>query len=256
MASLRAPDGWLTLAGLFWLRTGVNRIGTDRSNAIVLPEGSAPARVGEIDFHAGVARFVAAPGVKVRLGRTAVGTKVLQSDEQGAPDILSINSISFYVIRRGERYGVRVKDNNSPYRKKFKGLHYFPIDARYRVRARFVPYQPPRRIAVTNVLGDTEMTPVPGYVEFQLQGKTLRLVPMVEDGALFFVFRDLTTGKQTYPAGRFLTTAMPRNGTVVLDFNKAYNPPCAFTPYATCPLPPKENALPVRIEAGELRYGH
>ena len=254
-AALRAPDGWLTLAGLYWLKEGSNSSGSDKSNAIVLPTG-APAHAGEFDFRSGETSFKAAPGVQVTLHGKRVNSAQLASDENGAPDILAIGPISMMVIKRGARYGIRVKDTNSHYLKEFSGLKYFPIDQSYRVRARFVPYYPPRQIAIPNILGDTEMTPAPGYAEFKLQGKTLRLTPVVEEGQLFFIIKDETSGKETYPAGRFFYAAMPKDGVVILDFNKAYNPPCAFTPFATCPLPPPENVLPIRIEAGELRYGH
>jgi uncharacterized protein (DUF1684 family) len=159
-----------------------------------------------------------------------------------------------FVIQRGDRYGIRLKDKNSRFRREFTGLHYFPVREQYRLTARFVPDA--RKIPIPNILGQTESVSSPGYVEFTLDGRKLRLTPVEESpGSLFFIFRDLTSGKETYGSGRFLDTDMPKNGQVVLDFNKAYNPPCAFTPFATCPLPPKENRLPVRIEAGEMKYG-
>src|SRR6516162_5455203 len=161
-----------------------------------------------------------------------------------------------FVIQRANRFGIRLKDKNSATRKAFSGLKYFPVQEQYRVEARFLPYDPPKKIAVPNILGDTEEEPSPGYVEFTLSGQKCRLDPVSAGDELFFIFRDLTSGKETYPSGRFLYTDMPKNGEVVLDFNKAVNPPCAFTPFATCPLPPKQNHLPIRIEAGELRYGH
>jgi uncharacterized protein (DUF1684 family) len=150
-----------------------------------------------------------------------------------------------------------LKDPGSQYRREFHGIDYFPADEQYRVTARFVPE--PRTIPILNVLGQTENSECPGYAVFRLHGRELRLPPIFEEpGAkeLFYIFRDQTTGKETYPAGRFLYSDLPKDGQVTLDFNKAYNPPCAFTPYATCPLPPKENYLAVRIEAGEKRYGH
>jgi uncharacterized protein (DUF1684 family) len=160
------------------------------------------------------------------------------------------------VIERGNRYGIRLKDKNSELRKAFTGLKYFPPLEEYRVKARFVPYDPPKMIPVPNILGQVDEEPSPGYVVFMLNGRECRLDPVTEGDSLFFIFKDLTSGKETYPPGRFLNTEMPQNGEVVLDFNQAYNPPCAFTPYATCPLPPEQNKLPIAIEAGELRYGH
>jgi len=157
------------------------------------------------------------------------------------------------------RYGVRLRDRNSAMRREFKGLRWHPVDPAYRVVAQFVAYPEPKTIPVPNILGDTPEMTSPGYVEFTLAGQALRLEP-VFDGAdaheLFFIFGDQTNGLETYPSGRFLYAALPESGQVVLDFNKAENPPCAFTPFATCPLPPKQNRLPVRVEAGELSYGH
>jgi len=148
---------------------------------------------------------------------------------------------------------------NSPQRKAFRGLSWFEVDEAYRVTARFVPYGAMKPLSVPNVLGYTEKMLSPGYAVAHLGGKEIRLEGVLEDPRatqLFFIFRDLTTGKETYPAGRFLYSDLPREGRVVIDFNRAYNPPCAFTPFATCPLPPKENWLPVRVEAGEKDYGH
>ena len=158
-----------------------------------------------------------------------------------------------FVIQRGGKFGIRLKDNNSRLRKEFTGLHYFPVREEYRIRTRLVPDS--RKIPILNVLGQVEDTPSPGYVEFEIDGQKLRLTPVQEaPNELSFIFRDLTAGKETYGSGRFLDTELGKDGEVVLDFNKAYNPPCAFTPYATCPLPPKQNQLDIAIEAGEQRY--
>jgi uncharacterized protein len=168
--------------------------------------------------------------------------------------VVTLGSLSLLVIRRGDRYGIRLKDRNSRLRKEFTGLRYFPVNESYRVSARFVADA--RKIPIPNILGQTEDTPSPGYVEFDLEGRKLRLTPVEESpNELFFIFRDLTSGRETYGSGRFLDAPVPKDGRVELDFNKAYNPPCAFTPYATCPLPPKQNRLPVPIAAGELKYG-
>lgn len=160
-----------------------------------------------------------------------------------------------FVIHRGNRYAIRLKDTGSKFRQEFTGLHWFPVRASYRVTARFVRYETPKMIAIPNILGETEKEASPGYVVFTLQGHPFRLYPVVEGNQLFFIFHDQTSGKETYPSGRFLDADLPKEGKVLLDFNKAYNPPCAFTPYATCPLPPKQNRLATRIEAGELNYG-
>jgi uncharacterized protein (DUF1684 family) len=149
-----------------------------------------------------------------------------------------------------------LNDKDSEARRRFAGTHWFPVAEQYRVTAKFVPYTPPKKIAVPNILGDVEQDTSPGYVEFTLKGQQLRLDPVTEEDHLFIIFKDQTAGKETYPSGRFLYADMPKNGEVVLDFNQAVDPPCAFTPYATCPLPPPQNHLSIRIEAGELRYGH
>jgi uncharacterized protein (DUF1684 family) len=149
-----------------------------------------------------------------------------------------------------------MRDQQSQYRREFRGLQWYPVKPEYRVTARFVPYSPPKTIPVPNIIGGTFPETCPGYAEFELRGEKLRLEPVLSDGRLFFIFRDETSGKKTYGAGRFLYSDLAKDGIVTLDFNQAYTPPCAFTPYATCPLPPKQNRLPVAIEAGELDYGH
>jgi uncharacterized protein (DUF1684 family) len=171
--------------------------------------------------------------------------------------VVKVGRLSLYVIKRGDKFGIRLKDPESEYRRDFHGLEYFPANEAYRVTARWV--QAPKQIPILNVLGQTEPSECPGYAEFQWNGRQLRLYPILEEpGAkqLFFIFRDETAGKETYGAGRFLYSDLPKDGKVVLDFNRAYNPPCSFTPYATCPLPPPENRLPIRVEAGEKKYGH
>ncbi|HEV2350103.1 MAG TPA: DUF1684 domain-containing protein [Terriglobia bacterium] len=253
---LKADGGWLTVAGLFWLKEGENTVGAGPSNAIVLPKGSAAASVGVFEFHDGQTQFQAAPGVHILVNGNPATLATLKSDTSDAPDMIQAGDLTMFVIQRGKRFGIRLRDKNSAMRKAFTGLKFFPPDQRYRVVAKFTPYHPPKKIPIPNILGDTEEEASPGYVEFTLNGHACRLDPVTEGDTLFFIFKDLTSGKETYPSGRFLNTPMPENGEVTLDFNKAYNPPCAFTPYATCPLPPKQNQLAIRIEAGERRYGH
>jgi uncharacterized protein len=255
-ARLKSDNGWLTVAGLFWLKEGGNTVGTGATNAIILPKDSAPASVGVFEFHQGQAQFQAAPGVHVLVNGKVAASATLEPDTADMPDMIQVNNLTMFVIQRGKRFGVRLRDKDSELRKHFTGLKFFPPDERYRVVARFTPYNPPKMIPIPNILGDVENEASPGYVEFTLNGHACRLDPVTEQGTLFFIFKDLTSGKETYPSGRFLNTPMPENGKVTLDFNKAYNPPCAFTPYATCPLPPEQNHLAIRIEAGELRYGH
>jgi hypothetical protein len=254
--NLRSDDGWLTVVGLFWLKEGVNTVGTGAGNSFALPPHSAPEQVGAFEFHGGRTVFRSAPGATVTVNGKPATSASLKADTAGTPDVLRVGDLSMFVIQRGTRFGIRLKDKNSEARRKFAGNRWFPISPDYRVTAKFIPYTPPKKIAVPNILGDVDQEDCPGYVEFTLQGRQFRLDPVTEGDVLFFIFKDLTAGKETYPSGRFMYTDLPQKGQVVVDFNKAVNPPCAFTPYATCPLPPSQNHLPVRIEAGELRYGH
>jgi uncharacterized protein (DUF1684 family) len=221
----------------------------------VLPRG--PARAGVFQFRGGKTVFRASQGVNASInGKPASAAAPLKSDTDGTPDQVRMDGLTMFVIHRGNRYGIRLRDPESKQRREFTGEHWFPVNGSYRVSAKFVAYDKPNMIPITNVLGQTELEPSPGYATFALQGRALRLEPVTEDDHLFFIFRDLTAGHETYAAGRFLYAAVPKNGVVELDFNKAENPPCAFTAFATCPLPPKQNRLEVRIEAGELNYGH
>jgi uncharacterized protein len=251
---LKADNGWLTVAGLFWLKDGVNTAGSNARSDIVLPRG--PAKLGEFDFEHGQTIFRPASGVEVTVnGQPAGAASKLKPDSEGNPDQVQLNGLSMFVIHRGDRYAIRLKDIDSKFRKEFTGLHWFPVKPDYRVSAKFVAYETPTLLAIPNVLGETTQMQTPGYVQFTLDGQSLRLDPVVEEDHLFFIFHDETSGKETYPPGRFLNAELAKNGSVLLDFNKAYNPPCAVTPYATCPLPPKQNRLPVRIEAGERFTG-
>jgi uncharacterized protein (DUF1684 family) len=250
-AKLRAEDGWLTVAGLFWLKEGENTFGSEKSNDIELPK-SAPAKAGNFLLKQGQVLLNVNPGVQISLNGKHATVAELRPDS----DKLQIGSLTMYVINRGDKIGIRLKDKNSAARKEFKGLSYYPIDPKLRVVADFVPYDPPKKIAIPTVLGTKVDEPSPGRAEFVISGKKFSLEPVEEDAdTLFFIFKDQTAGHETYGAGRFLYTPKPRNGKVVLDFNKAENPPCAFTPYATCPLPPPQNRLDAPIRAGELKYG-
>lgn len=249
-------QNWLTLVGLFWLNQGENRFGSDPADPVALPKGKAPQQAGTFLLQGGKVLVKVAPGVRATNGGHAVHSLALQPDTSGHPTVLSLGDLRLHIIQRGERFGVRVKDVRSEALAHFRGLQYFPLNESWVVRARFTAFDKPQEISIPTVLGTDAKMQSPGMVEFQLNGRTLRLQPVIEDQQLFFIFHDLTSGKQTYPPGRFLYTAMPKNGEVLLDFNRAHNPPCAFTPYATCPLPPKQNYLDVAIEAGELFTGH
>ena len=254
---LKADDGWLTVSALYWLKDGANTFGNARGNDLVLP-ASAPPRAGTIDFAGGKAAVRVDPGVRILCGDKPVTTMMdLRADTAtGGPDVLVLGPLSLQVIERGGRYGIRVKDNESPRRREFAGLRWYPVSEAHRVVARFVPHAAPKTIPIANVLGQEEQLKSPGSVVFKIGDQELRLDPILEEPdakQLFFIFKDATAGRDTYPAGRYLYTELPKDGTVTLDFNKAFSPPCAFTAYATCPLPPPQNRLAVRIEAGEKK---
>jgi uncharacterized protein (DUF1684 family) len=254
-AELKADDGWLTVAGLFWLKPGVNVAGSAPGSDLLLP-AKAPGRVGVFELQDGRVTFRADPAAHVTSGGTRLGPGAIEAPEDDAA-ALAAGDLRMFVIKREDRFGVRLRDLKSPTRTGFKGLSFYPVRAAYRVRAAFVPYEHPHQVAVPNVLGQNPVMTSPGYVTFTLSGRKWRLEPVYETDErtdLFFIFKDLTSRDATYPAGRFLHAPLPRDGVVVIDFNKAYNPPCAFTAFATCPLPRKENQLAVRIEAGELAY--
>jgi uncharacterized protein (DUF1684 family) len=258
---INSPNGWLTLVGLAWLKPGENVFGSDPECAVPLPEGKAPKRAGVLVLADGKVTVKPEPGAGVTLDGNPVGEKVLGDDMSETTDVLKIGEVSFYIIKRGDRYGVRIKDPNSPVRTNFKGLDYFAADPKWRVTGTFVPYDTPHKVKIPNVLGSSDDMDAPGLVKFKVNGHEYSMEPVIEDPkepSLWFIFKDGTSAKETYGGGRFLYSEMPVDGKVVIDFNQAYNPPCAFTPYATCPLPPKSNWLTVRIEAGEKAYagGH
>jgi uncharacterized protein (DUF1684 family) len=258
-ADLRAPEGWLSVVGLHWLREGTSTLGSGKGNDILLPL-PAPPRVGTVDLANGKVMVRAAPGVTVKVLDRPVTEVELHSDKDGKPDVLAVGPVSLFVIERGGRLGLRVKDPESARRRAFRGLEWYPVKDEFKIQARFVPYDPIKKVPIANVLGMVEPLPSPGYAVFQVGGREVRLDAVLEEPdakELFFIFKDATAGKETYPAGRFLYAALPKDGQVVLDFNKSYSPPCAFTSFATCPLPPRQNRLAVRIDAGEKRpAGH
>jgi uncharacterized protein (DUF1684 family) len=180
----------------------------------------------------------------------------LVSDENGDPTMLSAGTVSFFVIRRGDRTGVRVRDSASAVRRSFRGLEHYPVSSEWRFDARFIPYDPPKHVTVPTILGFPEDDVAPGELEFTWRGKPYRVVPILEQGSdeMFIIFGDRTNGKSTYGGGRFVYAPFAKGGKTVLDFNKAYNPPCVFTPFATCALPPAANHLPFEVTAGEKMY--
>jgi uncharacterized protein (DUF1684 family) len=247
LARLQKPEGWLSLAGLFWLKAGDNSVGSDRSSDVVLP-ASAPVRAGTIMLEGGKTRWVPAAS-------SAPGPMPLVSDTEGDPTLLRFGSVSFFVIRRGDRTGVRVRDADSATRRDFKARA-LSVSSEWRFEARFIPYDPPKHVTVPTILGFPEDDVAPGEIEFTYRGKAYRIVPVLEQGSdeMFIIFGDRTNGKTTYGGGRFVYAPFAKDGKTVLDFNKAYNPPCVFTPYATCALPPPANHLPFEVMAGEKMY--
>ena len=256
VAELTAPSGWLAVQGLFWLHEGQNVAGSDAAAEIRLPARVA-RRLGVFTMTGGAVSFTPDPSARVTISDKPLDATYTFPQRGGEQAAIVSEGVSLFVIRRADRVGLRMLDPDSAARKGFRGLRYFPLDAAYRFRARFVPYEKLKPVPVPNVLGQLVTMESPGYVEFTLKGKTYRLEPVYETPRhddLFFIFKDLTSRSDTYEAGRFLHTPLPKDGIVDLDFNRAYNPPCAFTDFATCPLPVKENQLPVALKAGELRF--
>jgi uncharacterized protein (DUF1684 family) len=249
---------YVTLAGLFPLKEGVNKAGSAASNDVVLPKPVA-ASIGRFVMNGDTVRFEPQPGAAVTLkDRPITSAIVLTTDEKGPADQLTIApGMTLWVHMSGDRRTLRMRDVNGEPARTFEGFRWFPIDEKFRVSARFVKDAQPRTVRIPNQLGDEETYTTEGIVEFMLDGQKITMRPMTtRPGRLYFIFRDGTSGKETYETARFLYTNLNPDGTTVLDFNQAYNPPCSFNPYTTCPLPPKENRLTVRVRAGEKAYPH
>ena len=257
-ANLKKETGWLTVAGLFWLKEGTNTVGAGEKFDVRLTDNFKQGKFGEIDFKNGVAALKVESGIEAQTdGKSISAPFNLVSDEKGKPTEIRTGSQTFFLIKREDRFGIRLKDSNSEARRNFKGRHWFSIDETYKVTARLEAFPEPKEVMVPNVLGGNFKMKSPGILKFTLKGKEYSLQPVDEgDGTLFIIFRDKSSLDETYKSGRFLYADKPVNGEAVLDFNKAENPPCAFTPYATCPLPPPQNSLDVEIKAGEKRYDH
>lgn len=254
---LRAPEGWLSIAGLFFLAPGPNTVGSEPSSQVRLPVDAAPPRVGTLSLREGRIGFELAPAVEATLNGQPARTGELRPAAAGPArpaDVLRIGRLALQVHRSGPRLAVRLRDPDHPVRTTFTGLRWYAPDPAWSVTADFVPYATPRRVALLNVLGDELEVASPGVVKFTAGGQALSLVAFEENGKLWFVFTDTTAGEGTYKAARFLYADPPRNGKVTLDFNRAENPPCAYNPFTTCPLPPRENRLPIAVTAGERDY--
>lgn len=257
VARLTTPTGWLTVVGLDWLKVGDNSLGTAADNTIKLAGG--PPYLGTVTLAAdGKVTFAPAPSAFVEVDGQK-GPAELRYRGEEKPSVVTSGTLTFFVIQRNEKIGLRVKDSAAPARTNFLGLDYFPIDPAWRIEAQWVPFEKPREVNITNIIGQVSPASVPGKAVFTKDGRTYELLP-IDEGAnepLFFVISDLTSGEETYGACRFVYADQPKDGKVVLDFNLAQSPPCAFTKFATCPLPPKENRMPVRVTAGEKNYrGH
>lgn len=252
---LTSPNGWLSLIGLHWLKEGKNTVGSGKGNDVVLATG--PTRIGTVTVKGGKATIE----LDAKSGATIDGKKEksaeLLDDSHEKPTTIAFGTANFYLIDRGGKKGLRVKDSEAETRKHFLGIDDYPVDASWRIEAKWEAYQPAHTLEIPTVLGTVDKLPVPGKAVFERDGKKYELLPVLEEPdakELFFIFADRTSGKDTYGAGRFFYAQMPKDGKVVIDFNKAYNPPCAFTGYATCPLAPPENRLDLRVTAGEKKY--
>ena len=254
---LKADDGWLNLVGRFWLEKGESTFGYSQDNDIVIESSKLPEHIGSFIFNDTTVTFKAKDDVEVLLDGKPVKEIVLVDDQKKDMTVLQIGSIKFNLIIRDTLYGIRFRDLNSDLVKNFKGVDRFPIDESWKITAKFEAYNPVEEIDVPNVLGQISKEKSPGAVVFERDGKTHRIDAVDEGGdKLFLIIADQTSGEETYGGGRFMYVNKPDStGTILLDFNKAYNPPCVFTKYATCPLPPLQNYLKLRIEAGEKVYG-
>jgi hypothetical protein len=263
-ASLQAPEGWLSLIALGWLKEGDNSFGS-ADDCRVQIAGKAPAHIAVVRLEKGALRLLPPAGgfpKDLRVDGQPAKEQALVPDDADKPSKIAIGTVTIVVIHRGDQFALRVKDLQAPTRVGFHGLHWYAPNPAYRVHARWIPYNPPKELDIPTVLGTTTHMPAPGAAEFTLDGQLVRLEPVLEDPNatdLFFILRDATSKTTTYGAGRFLSTELPDHGVsqpgeVWLDFNRLVNPPCAFTPYATCPLPPPQNRLSVAIPAGEQRY--
>jgi uncharacterized protein (DUF1684 family) len=248
---LKGKDGWLNLAGLFWLEEGENSFGSDPANDIVFPE-KADHFCGTLTLDEGEVTLQVADGVEISCGDSTVNRMVLVDDNSENTTQLLQGELAWYIIKRGEKYGIRLRDYANPHIDQLDHIPAYPISTDYVVEATLVPFEQSRSMTVaTPVEGFTESYQCPGELHFRLNRKKLVLYPFISGKGYFLVIADETTGLETYGAGRFMYADPDSSGRIILDFNKAYNPPCAFSPFATCPMPPRENFLKVSVKAGE-----
>jgi uncharacterized protein (DUF1684 family) len=249
--SLRRENGWLALAGLFWLEGGENTFGSDPASAVVLP-GNVPAHLGTFRLTAGTITLNVTPAADVRIHGEKVQEAVLQPDSSSSPTMVTVGQVVMMVIQRESVYAIRIWDNGRAERHTFPGRQWYPLQDSYRLPATFTPYETSETLTLTRSQGaDFEELPA-GYVNFNLNGQELSFLALRdESNSLFLPFKDATNGQSTYKGGRYLRAELPQNGLTTIDFNRAYHPPCTFTPYAVCTLPPRQNRLDIAIEAGE-----
>ncbi len=250
---LKADNGWLTVSGLFFLNEGDNTFGSSPENDIVLRRGAA--RAGVVTLRDGTIVARAPDGQRLSIDDREVASAQLWPHEGPAPPTIVLGPISLFAHASGIRLAIRMRDRESEVRRGFTGLRWYPVDGSFRIRGRYIPYDEPRMMKLPNNLGDILTLRSSGFIKFTLGGQELEMIALDSDDQLWFVFLDLTSGNDTYPAARYLYADAPdEDGWTIIDFNRAYNPPCAFNPHTTCPFPPPENRLPIRIEAGELNY--
>lgn len=253
---LKNPGSWLNLVGLYWLKPGENTFGSDSSNDIVFP-AKTPAKMGTFILSDSVVSVKILDGVDVLVDSQKVEEAKLRPDTEKNTTVMNYGSFEWYIIRRSaDMYGIRIRDLNAEILNTFPGVERFPVNEDWNIKARYEPFDTPQEIDIPTIIGTVEKDYSPGKLIFEIDGKEYTLLPTSAGDGLFIIFADQTSGVETYGAGRFLYVEGPDSNNIVnLDFNKSYNPPCAFSKYATCPLPPKENQLKVRITAGEKNYG-
>ena len=253
---LKAPDGWLNLVGRTWLKPGVNKFGSAKDNDVIIESEKVPPYMGEFILKDSIVTMKVYEGVEVLLDGKPTKEIIMIDDQKKDMTVFQYGTIKWNLIIRGDKYGIRFRDLESTLVKNFKGIERFPVNSNWKFIAKFEAYNPSKKIFVPNVLGQIEEEFSPGAVVFEKDGKTFRIDAIDEGEKLFLIIADETSGEETYGGGRFLYVDKPdSSGNLILDFNKAYNPPCVFTKYATCPLPPEQNYLKLRIEAGEKNYG-
>jgi len=249
---LRSPDSWLTLVGLVWLKDGKNSVGSDTDSAVKFPPKTAPEKIGTLTLADGEVTLRVNNGIIATVNGNPITKMVLEPDTNRNPDVVSVGEIKFNVIKRGGRIGIRTKHTNSPNRVNFTGRNWWLIDQDFRVEAEVTPYSPKKMVPIPDVLGNSKETAMDCELSFKLHRQKFVLDAFaLPSGQYYILFHDQSCGKGSYPSGRFLVTEFPEDDKVIIDFNKAHNPPCAFTPFATSPLPPSQNYLATMIQAGE-----